>query len=230
MLCTTVLSMFSKLSTLPDWDHHIYPAQCLRSRPIHGAESKVRILCSIELLRAAGDAMSAGTVTTGMGLNSYRTRLIVVCSPPLRAPKSRRSGSFGKLFHEWRMPEDGRQCLHPVSCSASSYSKLHIVSCHAIPSCWFYLSVFEVWFNMGVTEKGKFVRVAKPEKSEPQCKQFGLATPPESDPFHPVSGHHTRLSQKLRSKCLRMLGFPGKWSFCKCRHWFFHIFPSPYRW
>ena len=32
MLCTAVLSMFSKLSTLPDWDHHIYPAQCLRSR------------------------------------------------------------------------------------------------------------------------------------------------------------------------------------------------------
>ena len=128
---------------------------------------------------------------------------------------SRRSGSFGKLFHEWRMPEDGRQCLHPVSCSASSYSKLHIVSCHAIPSCWFYLSVVEVWFNMGVTEKGQFVRVAKPEKSEPQCKQFGLATPPESDPFHLVSGHHTRLSQKLRSKCVRMLGFPGKWSFCK---------------
>ena len=74
---------------------------------------------------------------------------------------------------------------------------------------------------MGVSEEDKFVRVAKPEKSEPQCKQFGRATPPESDPFHPVSGPHTCICQKLRSKCSRMLGFPGKWSFSKLSAVFF---------
>ena len=36
-------------------------------------------------------------------------------APAWRAWMSRRSGYFRKLFHEWRLPKDRRQCLHTVS-------------------------------------------------------------------------------------------------------------------